>query len=146
MSSQRAQNGATQAELEARAEKLSAANEGSSKNLQEVYGSLNDWLLEIGPCRLILIPFQREWWCYDEPHREWRFTGKHIGEVRFVIDGKQLTVQNVQPAVPNPAAAPAKPPAARTTTAVRRFCPLCGTPVGAAWKFCQSCGEALPPP
>ena len=150
MSSQRAQYSATQDELEARALKLSAADPGNTTNLGQIYGSLDDWLLELGPYRFILVPFAREWWWCDPAQKAWRCTGYGPGEVRFVYDGEQLKTVPVA-AVGAPASAPppqvtstsAAPEAAKPSTN-RRFCPSCGTPVGAAWKFCQSCGEKLP--
>ena len=139
MSYQQAVNTDGQARLEARAEKISAESLAGCKNLRNVYGEAKEWLLDIGPYRFFLIPFLREWWVYDAAHKEWRFTGRRIGEARFESDGTRLYIRDV-------GAAPVTESAKTTVGPVLRFCPSCGTPAGAAWKFCQSCGEQLPPP
>ncbi len=144
MSSQPVTKFDRQIALETRAEKLSASDLEHCTNLRDLLGSAKEWVLEIGPYRFLLIPFLREWWVYDQPHKEWRSTGRHIGEVRFVFDGKQLTLQDVRTAATKPAAATAKPAAEHSGTGVRRFCPSCGAPAEAGWKFCQACGGQLP--
>jgi hypothetical protein len=129
-----------QAELEARAGKLSAANLAGCKNLRDVFGGAKEWELDVGPYRFLLIPFLREWWFYDSLHKEWRFTGRRIGEVRFAFDGKRLALEEVGSASAKDNARATTPPAAPAT----RFCVYCGAPVDPEWKFCQACGKQVP--
>ena len=111
---------------------LSAVDLKACTNLREAFGSADQWQLAVGPYRFMLIPFLREWWYYDAAHKEWRFTGKRPGEVRFVFESGRLELR--APANEAPA----------TPSVVRRFCPSCGTPADPAWKFCQACGEKIP--
>ena len=132
-----------QTELETRAVQLSSVDLKACKDLRAAFGSADQWQLQVGPYRFVLIPFLREWWWYDNAHKEWRYTGHGPGEVRFVSDGNNLRLEKVT-ASPNPELASAAPPSAAPKTAVRRFCPSCGAPAEPAWRFCQACGSALP--
>lgn len=85
-------SGGMQAELEARAMRLSSANLEAATDLKAIFGSATEWVMELGPYRLLLIPFLGEWWFFDTLHGEWRFTGKKIGEACFVFEGGRFHV------------------------------------------------------
>ena len=130
-----------QVELEARAVQLSSVDLKACTNLREAFGSADQWQLAVGPHRFMLIPFLREWWYYDAAHKEWRFTGKRPGEVRFVFEGGRLELR--APATEAPVS-PKPENDTATHGAVRRFCPSCGAQTSLNWKFCQACGEKIP--
>lgn len=115
-----------QIELESRAAALAHVDLAACDNLEDVFGGAKDWVMALGPFRFLLVPYLGEWWFYDEAHREWRFTGKKIGQARFIYDGTGLRAQDTASPVP-----------------ARRFCSACGARVEAHWNFCQSCGGKL---
>lgn len=142
-----------QAALEARAASLKSIELDSSTDLKAGFGGATEWVIEIGPFRLLLIPFLGEWWFFDELHGEWRFTGKKIGEAQFLLENGGLRVVDMPPpAGESPSPAPSLstepdqlPPAAAPGDA-RHFCAGCGAPIQADWKFCRKCGAKLSDP
>lgn len=149
-----------QAELEARALRMRATDPGRESDVKAVFGAAPEWIMEIGSFRLLLIPFLGEWWFYDDIHGEWRFTGKKIGETRFVVrdggvrmldppatEASVVTSAPTQETKQEPKQAPQQPPAPQPpqpqAAPVIRFCSACGASVQPQWKFCQKCGAKL---
>ena len=149
MNAQNLSTGGTQVELEARAARLGGVDPDASSDLKAVFGDATEWVMELGPFRFFLIPFLGEWWLFDEAHGEWRFTGKKIGEARFIFENDVLRILDAGAAA---AAAPqnAAPPLqifdqqpAPSAASVPRFCSACRAPTQPDWKFCLRCGVKL---
>ncbi len=128
-----------QAALEARANQLRGVELGASPDLKSALGAAPEWTMQVGPVRLLLVPFLGQWWFFDEVHGEWRFTGKEIGQARFLSDNGDFRV--VEVTGQNRAQTTSDEPPA--SVRVRRFCSACGAPVQPNWKFCQKCGGKL---
>ena len=140
-----------QAGLESRALALSGVDLAATGDLRSVLGRASDWTIEVGPVRLLLIPFLREWWFFDEAHREWRSTGRKVGEASFELgpnglvirDGAVKTTANLEPGTSDSSSQSTREEEAPAQQRLRRFCSACGSPIKATWKFCQTCGAKL---
>jgi len=53
------------------------------------------WSFQLGPLNFLLNPVNRRWLFWDPIHKEWRDTGYFAGEVKFVLNEKQLSIQEV---------------------------------------------------
>lgn len=145
MSAPNPSTGKTLAELEARAISLAEISLDASTDLKAVFGGATEWVMALGPVRFFLIPFLGEWWFFDEVHHEWRFTGKKIGEARFVFENDVLRILDAGAAAqgaappPQPRDQPPEPP----TATIPRFCSACGASTQPDWNFCLKCGAKL---
>jgi RNA polymerase subunit RPABC4/transcription elongation factor Spt4 len=63
----------------------------------EVFGDLEEWTFEIGPCKFMLIPLNQEWMYWVENLGVWKETGIKVGEAIFTFDGEDLVVRKVIP-------------------------------------------------
>ena len=142
-------SGETQAELEARAAHLARVDFDASTDLKSVFGGATEWTIQVGPVRLFLIPFLGEWWFFDEVHHEWRFTGKKVGEGRFLFENGAFRVVDAcaaADAASQRSAPPSEPRdshAAPHSATIPCFCSACGAPAQPDWNFCLKCGAKL---
>ena len=139
----------TQAELETRATGFASVDFDAPTDLKSVLGSATEWTIQVGPVRLFLIPFLSEWWFFDEVHHEWRFTGKKVGEARFLFENGVFHIVDAS-AVADAASQqsprrsePHESPAAPASPTIPRFCSACGAPAQSDWNFCLKCGAKL---
>ena len=130
----------TQSHLEQKAAKIVASPAyHTERTVEEIFGPSDDWVLDIGPYRLLFIPFSRQWWLFDTIHDEWVDTGYSAGEVTFSVENGLLMPP---PSVPgargqDPAAKPESVPAGLK-------CLRCGKEFPADKKFCTACGAPAP--
>jgi hypothetical protein len=68
-----------------------------SMTIREVFGEIDEWILELGPFRLFLNPFNRRWLYYDPIHDSWEDTGYNLGEVRFFMEADELRTEKILP-------------------------------------------------
>jgi hypothetical protein len=61
--------------------------------LEEAFGPMEDWILEIGSHRLMINPINGYWVYEDVLHDSWEATGFRAGEVLFYLDGEELAVK-----------------------------------------------------
>ncbi len=100
-----------QADLEARAQQIMQSNPDPNALVSRIFGPLDDWVMELGPYKLMLIPWTQMWWQYDQVHKSWEPTGLKAGTFRFVLVGEEIEVQPLEAsASPEaPQAAPVQP-------------------------------------
>jgi hypothetical protein len=118
-----------QAALEKKAAGILAADPDERKTVTEVFGGMQDWVLELGPYRLLLLPVNREWWFWDPIHNDWQYTGYHAGEIIFSLDGQNIALIQTEKTPVGSTAPPG--------VAGQRFCQQCGTPLKSGLKFCN---------
>jgi hypothetical protein len=63
----------------------------------EVFGDLEEWTFETGPCRFLLLPITQDWLYWVERAGAWKETGVKAGEAVFTYDGERLVVCPVVP-------------------------------------------------
>ena len=61
--------------------------------LEEAFGPMEDWILEMGSHRLMLNPINGYWVYEDTLHDSWEATGFRAGEVLFCLEGEELAVK-----------------------------------------------------
>lgn len=130
-----------QAALEAKAAARWASVERGETTPAQAMGEMAEWQLEIGGCRLLLVPFNRQWLRYDSIHDTFEPTGYRAGQAHFgVLDGA-LGVKLRTP-VPAPTTTAPIPLAAEGApqAPARRFCGSCGAARRPEARFCGSCG------
>ena len=59
-------------------------------DLNDAFGSLQDWILEIGSYRLLLNPLNGYWIYADTVHNSMEATGIRAGEALFYLEGEEL--------------------------------------------------------
>jgi zinc-ribbon domain len=124
-----------QAALEKKAAGILAAAPDDRKTVTEVFGGMQDWVLEMGPYRLLLIPVNREWWFWDPIHNDWQYTGYHAGEIIFSLNGQNIELKMTEK---TPAGSAAPP-----SGTGQRFCQQCGAQLKTGLKFCSNCGTKI---
>jgi hypothetical protein len=110
-----------QAALEAKAVARWAPVERGELSATSAMGTPEEWTIEIGAHRLLLVPSTREWLFYDHVHDSWESTGYIAGAVQFGVCAGELGV--------------------RRTVRVA-YCGRCGARATAGDRFCGACGEA----
>lgn len=59
------------------------------KTIQEIFGPLEDWVLNLEGRSLLLHPVEKAWYYYDTLHKTWERTGFGPGEATFLtVDGR----------------------------------------------------------
>jgi hypothetical protein len=61
--------------------------------VEEAFGPMEEWILEIGSNRLLLNPLNGYWIYEDTVHDSWEATGFRAGEVIFCLEGEELAVK-----------------------------------------------------
>jgi hypothetical protein len=64
--------------------------------LDQVFGPIDNWLLQLGPYHLLYLPIQDRWLYWDWVHEAWQDTGHKAFEVEFHLDGDQVLAQPVK--------------------------------------------------
>jgi len=78
----------SQAELENELEQRWAQVQDGKLNLQQAFGTLEDWIIQLGERKAFLHPNLKQWMWYDRLHDEWVFTGCGVGEAILITIGK----------------------------------------------------------
>ncbi len=86
----------TQAELEARASQILQTNPDPNQLVSRIFGPLENWVMEIGPYKFMLIPWTQMWWQFDQAHGNWQPTGLKAGTVEFVLVGDEIEARPVE--------------------------------------------------
>ena len=94
----------TQSELEARALQIMSTNPDPNQLVSKIFGPLENWIMEIGPYKLMLIPWTQMWWQYDRAHETWDATGLKAGTVQFVLVGDEIEARPVEAPLVRPVA------------------------------------------
>lgn len=69
------------------------------KTMLEIFGSLENWTLNLGGHALLLNPLEKTWYYYDTLHKTWERTGFGPGVVEFLAVGGRLGVHILKPPV-----------------------------------------------
>jgi len=154
--------------LEARFKDFAGSPLDQNMNVRDVFGDMDEWTLELGPYRFLLLPFNGEWWFYDSAHDYWKYTGYHAGEVKFIVNGEDIELR-LRVAGSSGTGVPVRAgvfctscgaPVARGLIFVFRVAPhlcrrsrrfrfgrgfvtQCGAGVVEGAKFCTKCGKRL---
>jgi DNA-directed RNA polymerase subunit RPC12/RpoP len=130
----------TQSFLERMAAEIVASPAYNTERMvDEVFGPSDDWVLDLGLYKLLLIPFSRQWWLFDTIHDEWVDTGYRAGEVTFSVENGMLL-----PPPPMPGARGRDPDAKQESIPAGLKCLRCGEEFPADKKFCTACGAPNP--
>jgi len=78
----------SQAELEQKLEQRWAQVQGGKLNLQQAFGTLEDWIIQLGERKAFLHPNLKQWMWYDRLHDEWVFAGCGVGEAILMTIGR----------------------------------------------------------
>ncbi|MHB8776820.1 MAG: hypothetical protein ACYC6R_03530 [Anaerolineales bacterium] len=78
----------TQAELEHQLEQLWTKVQGGKLTLQQAFGTLEDWIMQLGERKAFLHPNLKQWMWYDRLHDEWVFAGCGVGEAILLTIGR----------------------------------------------------------
>ena len=93
----------TQIELEARAMQIMQSNPDPNQLVSRIFGPLENWVMELGPYKLMLIPWTLMWWQFDRAHGAWEPTGIKAGTVEFVLVGEEIEARPVEVRAPEEA-------------------------------------------
>lgn len=127
----------TQQELERKAARImDSPAYNPEKSVEEVFGAPGEWVTEVGPYRLMLLPFNLQWWWFDRVHETWDDTGYSAGETVFTArDGELFPPRRDR----------VSPPVQPAAGARKGFCTNCGTALVPGKIFCTSCGARSGP-
>ena len=109
-----------------------------NKTVKEVFGEIDKWYLQLGPYKLLLLPFNGEWWYFDKFHESWEYTGYHAGEAIFLLKGDEIEIKEI------------KIPTSRIVkwqsiiSSPYFTCPNCNQPLTSDSQFCNKCGAKIP--
>ena len=78
----------SQAELERQLEERWAQVQGGTLSLQQAFGTLEDWVIQLGERKAFLHPNLKQWMWYDKLHDEWVFAGCGVGEAILLTIGR----------------------------------------------------------
>ncbi|MDP1547432.1 MAG: hypothetical protein Q8L87_15590 [Anaerolineales bacterium] len=78
----------TQAQLEAQLAQRWARVETSELSTTEAFGTVEDWIIQLGERKAFLHPNLKQWMWYDRLHDEWAFAGCGVGEGILLTIGK----------------------------------------------------------
>jgi hypothetical protein len=70
----------SQAELESQLEQRWAQVRSDQLSLEQAFGILEDWVIQLGERKAFLHPNLKQWMWYDRLHDEWNFAGIGVGE------------------------------------------------------------------
>lgn len=69
----------------------------AGKTMLEIFGPLENWMLNLGGHALLLNPLEKTWYYYDTLHKTWERTGFAPGVVEFTAVGNRLGVKILKP-------------------------------------------------
>jgi len=105
--------------------------------IEEIFGSLESWMLQIGKHTLLLNPVLKEWFYLDKGHQTWEASGFGPGEVIFIAFENLLGYRGVQENLKLKLDAP------DDRELIKGNCTNCGERVKPDHKFCGQCGAPL---
>lgn len=126
-----------QKKIEGRMSQIWDTRFSQDKTIEEIFGSLESWMLQIGKHSLLLHPVLKEWFYLDEGHQTWEPSGFGPGEVFFVAFENLLGYRGVELNHKLKLEAPDE------RQPVRAYCTNCGGRVKPNHKFCTQCGAPL---
>lgn len=92
----------TQQTIEQQLEKFSQQEIPEDQSLQQIFGPMENWTLELGSQTLLLHPLEKTWYYLDLLHKTWEPTGFSPGQAQFVAVGNRLGVKRFEerPTIP----------------------------------------------
>lgn len=76
-----------------------------NKTIQDIFGPIEEWILNLEGRTLLLNPLEKAWYYYDTLHKTWERTGFGPGEAEFVTVENRLGFRLPKPE-PTPGNAP----------------------------------------
>lgn len=78
----------SQAGMEQELEQRLAQVEGGKLGFQQAFGTLEDWMIQLGERKAFLHPNLKQWMWYDRLHDEWAFAGCGVDEGILLTIGR----------------------------------------------------------
>jgi hypothetical protein len=78
----------SQAELERQLEQRTAQVQNGTLSFEQAFGTLDDWIIQLGKRKAFLHPNLKKWMWYDQLHNEWVFAGCGVGEAVLLTIGR----------------------------------------------------------
>lgn len=78
----------SQAEIEHQLEQRWAKVQSGKISLQKAFGTLEDWVVQLGERKAFLHPNLKQWMWYDRLHDEWVFASCGVGEAILLTIGR----------------------------------------------------------
>jgi hypothetical protein len=85
----------SQAELEHKLVKRWAQVQDGKLNPQQAFGSMDEWIIQLGLRKVFLHPDLKQWMWYDRLHDEWVFAGCGVGEAVLMAIGSRGGVKKL---------------------------------------------------
>ena len=71
-----------------------------SQSLADVFGPIDNWIMDMGDFQLLLEPSSGSWMFFDKIHDTWDTTGFRAGEVFFFLENDELALRpNPEPTI-----------------------------------------------
>ncbi len=141
-----------QIDIEYRYEKVKDRELNPEMTMEEAFGPIEEWMLEVGKIQYWLNPLNGSWYYLDPIHESWEHSGYQAGQATFTLieEGQEQPVKIYTTPIPVDAV-PAPPSEAGFPTAKAgpdvlpnpNRCPSCQAEVTPDQKFCTSCGNKL---
>ncbi len=111
--------------IETRFEQFKARPQDRDRTMEDIFGPLEDWTLEIGRYQLLLLPLTGQWWYLHPLYETWENTGYKAGETTFYLLGELLEGQPLESvaAAPTPQAESPAQPAEAAQISTQDFSP-----------------------
>ncbi len=141
-----------QIEVEQRYERMKDRELNPDMTMEEAFGPLEEWILQVGRIQYWLNPLNGTWYYLDPIHESWEHSGYQAGEATFTLmeegqrqEVKLFTAPISDDTVPAPPSGFGFPAAIADTDALpdTNRCPSCQAEVTPDQKFCTSCGNKL---
>lgn len=78
----------SQAELEHQLEQRTALVQNGTLSFEQAFGTLDDWILQMGRRKAFLHPNLKKWMWFDRLHNEWVFAGCGVNEAVLLTIGR----------------------------------------------------------
>ena len=85
----------SQAELEHQLKQRWSQVQGGILSLEQAFGTLDDWIIQLGGRKAFLHPNLKQWMWYDRIHAEWAFAGCGIDEAILITIGSLGGVKKI---------------------------------------------------
>jgi hypothetical protein len=85
----------SQAELEHELEKRWAQVQDGKLSPQQAFGTMDEWIIQLGQRKVFLHPDLKQWMWYDRLHDEWVFAGCGVGEAILMAIGSMGGVKKL---------------------------------------------------
>lgn len=130
-----------QQEIEQRWLGTRAIKPDPGSTLQQIYGNMENWILQLGDYQLMLYPVNGQWIYYDRIHESWEDSGYKAGEAAFYIKGEDVFIEDLR----NAAGGETEKQAPSPSEAAKKTCTSCQHTIPADSKFCTYCGAVVTP-